>query len=409
MRNDVFLITVDCLRPDYLGAYNLTRRQTPVIDALARDAAIFTQAVCHMTCTTPALASLLTGAYPLHTGVRLLLGQLCDPNITTVAEYARRAGYTTGAFPSLFILNSTTGLDRGFDQFREVSNGIHSGRGGCWQTGDRLNAGVDRFLSDAGKQPVFCWIHYFDVHDAHLDKSVPVQTSYARDLRHKIDGLCLGGLQDVLRRHGRLDNAAFILTADHGECLFQHGQRGHGQHVYDSVLRVPLIIKWPGLTNARTQIDSQVRHVDVAATLLDLWNVPRTTWPAYMDGRSLLPLVRGELLAPVVSYAEANPRQIFSGDIKTITRFERAEIQAVRSEEHKLIINENGERELYDLLDDPLEMANRIQQLPEIADALAGRLAALTETGTATHASVPVAAEDEALVIQLLRDLGYVA
>jgi arylsulfatase A-like enzyme len=409
MSHDVFLISIDCLRPDYLGVYNRLRRQSPVIDGLSREGVVFTDAVSHAPFTTPAVASFLTGAYPPRTGVRLLLGQLCDSELTTVADFARQVGYVTGGFPSNFILNSPTGLSRGFDYFRDVHDGTPGGRGGCWQTGDRLNEAVDHFLDDAGRQPVFCWIHYFDLHDYHMDTSVPIETSYPRDLREKIDRGCIGGLKEILRRHNRLEDAAFILTADHGECLFQHGQRGHGHHLYDSVLRVPLIWNWPGLTRAGGRVDQQVRHVDILPTLADLWRIPPEEWPEHLAGRSLLPLLEGGSLGPAASYAEASPRQLFKGDITAVKDFEGPEQQAIRTEEYKLICHEDGGRELYSLLEDPLEKCNRAEALPEVVAELGGVLHNLAGDPQGRFASAEVSAQDEELVVQRLRDLGYVA
>jgi arylsulfatase A-like enzyme len=409
MRPDVFLISIDCLRPDYIGAYNRMRRLTPLIDSIADEAVLFTEAVCHAPVTTPAVASLLSGAYPPRTGVRLLLGQLCESGLTTVAEYARRAGYATAGFPSNFILNSPTGLGRGFDHFRDVLDGIDGGRGGCWQTGDRLNAALDNFLSDAGRCPVFCWIHYFDLHDCHLDQTVAHETSYPRDLRDKIDRGCLSDFRAVLRRHHRWDDAAIILTADHGECLFQHGQRGHGHHVYDSVIRVPLIWRWTGMIDRRGQVTDQVRHVDIVPTLLDLWEIPRPEWPAYLDGRSLVPLMQGASRVEEPSYAEASPRQLFQGNIKAIKQFEGPEIQAIRTSEYKLIRQENGERELYVLADDPLERTNQVKNLPDVAERFDRLLEDIVKSGPSRFASAEISADDEAQVVQRLRDLGYVA
>ena len=161
MCHDVFLIMIDCLRPDYLGVYDPKRRGSSLIDSLAEGAAVFTEAVTHAPFTTPAIASVLTGMYPFHTGIRLRLGQLCEASLPSLAEYARRAGFVTGGFPSAFLLNSDTGLDKGFDYYRDVTDGIMSGRGGYWQTGDRINEAVDRFLTDADRHPVFCFVHYF--------------------------------------------------------------------------------------------------------------------------------------------------------------------------------------------------------------------------------------------------------
>ena len=415
MFRDVFLVSVDCLRPDYLGAYNLLRRQTPNLDALAQGAAVFTQAVSHAPFTTPALASLLTGRYPFQTGVRLLLGQLCEAGVETLAEFARRAGYLTAGFPPTFILNCRTGLGRGFDYYRDIKDGLDTGRGGCWQKGDRLNQALDEFLAGAGRRRVFCWLHYFDLHDYHLDKGLPIETSYPRDLGERIDRDCVGGLIDILRRHSRFDDAAFILTADHGEDLFQHGHRGHGHHLYDTVLRVPLIWNFREPSQAR-RIDCQVRHVDIMPTLLELWGFARECWPAGLDGRSLVPLLGGDR-APQdgeprpanCSYAETSPGQLFEGDIKSYRAFAGPEQRSLRTGDYKFIAHDDGRRELYDLGDDPLEMANIAGAGAELADRFAGTLAAMTAGDDHRFRQIEFSPDEHQKVMSRLRELGYVA
>lgn len=416
MCHDVFLILIDCLRPDYLGVYNPQRRGTPTIDSLAEEAAVFTEAVTHAPFTTPAVASMLTGMYPFRTGVRLLLGQLCEPGLPSIAKYARRAGFVTGGFPAAFVINSDTGLDKGFDYYRDIHDGIVSGRGGCWQTGDKINEAVDRFLTDAGRQRVFCCIHYFDLHDYHLDTSVPVETSYERALSDKIDRGCIGGLLDILRRHDRFDDAAMILTADHGESLFQHGQRGHGHHLYDSVLRVPLIWRWGKRTALGDRIDRQVRHVDILPTLLQLWGFRSQEWPMPLDGRSLVPLFKGEPFARAedqglagLSYAEASPKQLFEGDIKAHKPFNGPELQSLRNEQYKFIMHNDGRRELYDLREDPSEMNDLAGTHPLVVDHFASELANLTADTAGNYTQVDYSEHEEKQILQRLHELGYVS
>jgi len=297
-----------------------------------------------------------------------------------------------------------------------VTEGIESGRGGCWQTGDRINEAVDRFLTDAGRHPVFCFVHYFDLHDYHLDAGVSVETSYARDLSDKVDRGCIGGLLDILRRHDRLDEAAVILTSDHGESLFQHGQRGHGHHLYDSVLRVPLIWRWGKRTASGGRIDRQVRHVDILPTMLQLWGFPREEWPAPLAGQSLVPLLNGELRpddnshwSPGLSYAEASPRQLFEGDIKAHKPFNGPELQSLRSEQYKFILHDNGTRELYDLGHDPSEMNDVAPANASLANHFASELADLAEGAAGNYAQIEYGEDEERQVLQRLHALGYVS
>ncbi len=325
-RPDVFLISIDCLRPDYVGAFNRLSRLTPNLDRILEPGALFTNAVSHAPFTTPAVASLLTGQYPCQNGVRLLLGQVCRPMTTTIATIARAAGYRTAGFPSTFILNASTGLSRGFDEYRDIDDGHYSGRGGCWQTGDALNAALDGFLAKAGRDPVFAWLHYFDLHEYHTDAAAPPHVTYARDLREKVDRDCIGGLLAILDKHDRRRDAAFIITADHGECLFQHGVRGHGQHLYDSVIRVPLGIHWPGSEFARPRVERrQARHVDLLPTLADLWGFvgePHAVGSGISLRRSGAP---GDGIS-TASYAEASPKQLFEGNTAEIKSFQGPEL-----------------------------------------------------------------------------------
>ncbi len=416
MFRDLFLISIDCLRPDSLGSYNLTRRQTPNLDAIAAEGTIFTQAVSHAPFTTPALGSLLTGRYPNHTGIRLLLGQLCDAGVPTLAEFAGRAGYLTAGFPSSFVLNSETGLARGFDHYRDIREGIDAGRNGHWQTGDRLNNALDRFLAQSGRRRVFCWLHYFDLHEYHLDKAVPIETSYARDLCERIDRDCIGGLMEVLRRRGRLDHAGFIITADHGEDLYQHGHRGHGHHLYDSVLRVPLIWNLRAPDEMRRHVRRQVRHVDVMPTLLEIWGFARETWPTGLDGQSLVPLLRGDPIPERdepdrdnCSYAEASPRQLFEGDTESYRTFAGPEQCSLRTSGFKFIRHGDGRRELYDLRTDPLEMTNIADARREWADRFDRTLADATASDDDRFRAIDYSEGDGEKVMSRLRELGYVA
>lgn len=407
---DVFLISIDCLRPDHVGAFNRLSRLTPNLDRILSRGTLFTRAVSHAPFTTPAVASLLAGRYPFETGVRLLLGQLCNPDAGTMAEAARRAGYVTAGFPSSFILNSETGLNRGFDEYRDIEDGVMTHRGGCWQDSAPLNRSLDAFLRRAGRDRVFCWLHYFDLHEYHQDTSLPPQTSYARDLNEKIDGGSIAELMAILDRHQRLNDAAFVITADHGECLFQHGVRGHGQHLYNSVLHVPLGIAWPSRFCAGDVRNLLVRHVDLLPTLMDLWDVEPDGKFDRLPGRSLVST--SATPNDLASYAEASPRQLFDGKADDIRAFEGPEIQAIQTQDYKLIRHTSGERELYDLRIDPGEFANRMKLNEQLwqdqADVLARHLDEIVTARGASFASTSAASPRCNVVHERLRDLGYV-
>ncbi len=400
---DVYLITIDCLRPDYVGAFNRLTRMTPTLDELMSRGTIFSQCVSHAPFTTPSIASLMTGHYPLDTGVRLLLGQLCNESLPTIAQVAKRAGYTTAGFPSAFILNSDTGLQRGFDLYRDIDDGVSSTRGGCWQPCAPIHDAFERFLIDAGRDPVFCWLHYFDLHDYHLDQTLPHAASYARDVHEKVDQQCMRGLLSIIERHRSVDNAAFVITADHGECLYQHGQRGHGWHVYDSVIRVPLAISWPGKVAGEKVNHHLARHIDLLPTLAKRWGVDM---PSATPGDDLFEHTDR---SDIVSYAEASPRQLFEGDATARKAFAGPEMQSIRNERYKYIRHEDGRTELYDLMLDPHEHHDRSSMQPDALAAMASRLDAfLASTGNASRTRSMEAEHESAAVRERLLALGYI-
>jgi len=400
---DVYLITIDCLRPDYVGAFNRMARLTPTLDELMARGTIFSQCVSHAPFTTPAIASLMTGHYPLETGVRLLLGQLCNESLPTIAQLAQQAGYTTAGFPSAFILNSDTGLQRGFNLYRDIDDGVSSSRGGCWQPCAPIHAALDRFLKDASRDPVFCWLHYFDLHDYHVDASMPHTASYARDVYEKIDQQCIRGLLSIIERHRSVNDAAFVITADHGECLYQHGQRGHGWHVYDSVIRVPLAITWPGKVSTEGVSYRLARHIDLLPTLARLWGINMSQSTPGVDSFDF------ENRNELVSYAEASPRQLFEGDATARKPFAGPEMQSVRNERYKLIRHEDGRNELYDLLLDPHEHHDRSSTEASAFATMTAELDALLESTGSASRTRPLDTEDESVAVrERLQALGYV-
>ncbi|MCZ6767583.1 MAG: sulfatase-like hydrolase/transferase, partial [bacterium] len=112
----VLLLTIDTLRPDYLSLNGYDRATSPFLDDFLADAFQFSRAITPIARTTPALASLLTGAYPHTTGVRTLTDSLSD-EVTSIAEVFREAGYQTVAVVTNNVLKPERRLDRGFDVY----------------------------------------------------------------------------------------------------------------------------------------------------------------------------------------------------------------------------------------------------------------------------------------------------
>jgi arylsulfatase A-like enzyme/predicted Zn-dependent protease len=280
-----------------------------VIDALAARGVRFADVVTPVPLTLPAHVSLLTATSPLVHGVRENLGFRLPKSIPTAAETFRAAGYETAAFVSAYPLHRQFGLGRGFDHYDD-----HFTRGGTAnrptpveRRADETVSSVDAWVSESighPQRPLFLWVHLFDPHAPYE----PPEPFLTRFRRHPYDGEVafadaqIGVLLERLSvaRRGRRQIVA--VTADHGEGLGDHGEPTHGLFIYDSTVRVPLILSGVGMPPARV-VPSPARLIDVVPTLLDFAGVPtlagaegvslrraisgdRTTRPAYIESLS---------------------------------------------------------------------------------------------------------------------------
>ncbi len=398
-KGDVILITIDTLRADRLGCYGYRQIETPNIDALARDGVLFADAVVPVPLTLPSHASILTGTYPPYHGVHDFMGKGLDPQHATLAEAFKAGGWKTAAFVSAFVLDSTWGLDQGFDHYFDNFNleeyqGINPGL-----IQRRASETIDKALEwlERNQGPAFVWVHLFDPHSDYN----PPEPFRSRYRRSPYDGEVaytdqqLGRLFGYLKQSGRYDNAVIALLSDHGESLGEHGESEHGFFIYDATIKIPFIIKPPArLKLAGRRIATQVSSVDLAPTLLQLAGISSDALPA-AQGRRLLSLMSGKP-APVTStYAESfYPRNSFGWH----------ELKAVRNGRYKYI--EAPRPELYDLERDPGERENIYQKQRALAARLRQELAALEQRFSGKSGASAEGVSPEAL--ERLQSLGYI-
>lgn len=183
---------------------------------------------------------------------------------------------------------------------------------------------------------------------------------------------------DTLRDEGTLDQTAILITADHGEGLGNHGTWGHGRP-YEDTIHIPLILWRPGLLPEGLRVKGFAQHVDLAPTILELMRIARSgqplqthiscyqTWPGgvidvSMEGVSLLKRIHGEQESPgsIVTEVRRGP-----GD---------PGYRVLRSEHWKLIESLGGDKELYNLRDDPMEKTNLANQYSGRTEAMSRQL-----------------------------------
>src|ERR1700731_3234745 len=355
---DVFLITIDTLRPDHVGCYGYKQAETPGLDALAADGVRFTQAFTHSPITNTSHITILTGLLPGVHGVTDF-GIPLSPQHVTAAELLKKHGYKTAAFIGAVILDSNTlapGLDRGFDFYDNFpkddskdADGKNKPRWGrVERRGMDVVAHAESWFEKHRTGPHFVWVHLYDPHDPY-EPPPPFSEKY-KD--HLYDGEIAYADSAVarwiafLKKAGVYDNAIIVVTGDHGEGLGEPGEETHGLFLYDSTLHVPLVLKTTGSAHHGTVIDSQVRTTDILPTILSATGVAA---PAELNGESLLPLIEQTKTAQ-------GPNRALFGETDYPLRWGWAPLRALRTANTKWI--EAPRPELYDLQADPKELKN---------------------------------------------------
>jgi arylsulfatase A-like enzyme len=371
---NVIVITLDTTRADRLAPYGFMDAPMPALEQLANEGAVFLQASSVAPLTLPAHASLFTGLLPPHHGVRDNADPPLADGTTTLAETLRARGYRTGAFVASVVLDRDRGLAQGFETYHGVTASTDSGASGRQRRADAVIDDALRWLDTVGESRFFLWAHLYDAHRPY-DAPEPYRSRYAHDPYVGeiafMDGE-IGRLLRDLERRRLLDRTVIVVAGDHGESLGDHGESDHGVFVYESVLRVPLIIRGPGVAPAR--ISEVVRLTDVMPTVLDLVSVEAEPG----DGASLTALMRG--------HGTEGDRDVYAESLYP-ERFGLSALRAVRVGRFKLI--EAPRPELYDLDRDPFEQRNIIGERSALAEMMRRQLAGWAATDDAGRDASP--------------------
>lgn len=415
----VVLVSIDTLRTDHLGCYGYPRPTSPNLDAFASGALVFEDVTSPSPWTLPAHASLLTGVYPSRHGMKGPDVYL-PPAIPTLAETLARHGFMTAAVVNSHRLSEHYGLDRGFRKFLYVRENA-----GQREPGTAITEKAVRWLQNHADKRLFLFVHYYDVHSDYASRPEferLFRGSYrgpadgttrqlqafregrvrfnAQDAAHLVDLYDAGIRQldeELKRLLGAIERQAsgralvFVLS-DHGEEFLERGGVLHGRTQFQELVRVPLIVRGPGLPAGR-RIKTPVSLLDVFPTLLRLVGV---TPPPGLDGEDLTPLWSGASrpgLQDRVLFGEAD-----QGNAEVdITR-------AVRRGRHKLHYDRlTRASRLFDLEVDPWERDDVAARETEVVARLSERLARFLLIPAPVVRPVPLSPEEA----ERLRSLGY--
>lgn len=336
----IVMTIVDSLRPDHLSSYGYNRQTTPELDSrLAQRGTRFSHAISAGPWTWPANAAITTGVHPFRFG-----NSWDEPTLPlafpTLAERLKAAGYTTAGFMTAYYASSRFGFQRGFDLFDDelALTRTTATKGRVTEVNSRaldwLNTVWKPQLSAQG--PLFLLLYYYEPHvyflppapyDTRYDPSYTgsfTGTTYAngkevilgqlvptaRDVEH-LRALYDGEISFWDAEYAKLldqlepllgDQTLWALTADHGEAFGEHSMWVHGQAIYEEVIRVPLLLRGPGIP-ANQVINTAVENIDIHATLLESAGL---TVPAGMEAQSLWPVLRGETVPRRVIFSRVD-------------------------------------------------------------------------------------------------------
>jgi len=340
----VLLVTVDTLRPDRMGLYGDPHGATPHLDALGRESVHFPETRSQYPGTRFSMSSMLRGRHPACTPefqADLGVGTLDGPP-PMFAERLRSLGFRTALFVDLNEVDLASPGRFGF--FRE---GVDRIVNVPEPSSAELARSAVEHLVERGAERTFTWIHFNDPHGPY--RSLPEfpfgSSEEARYLSEVAAadaavGLLVGGLS----RAGLLDRLIVVVHSDHGEEFGEHGGRTHLTTTYEEQVRVPLLIRVPGLGAGPASASAAL--LDVVPTLSELLDLPRDPG---LHGRSLVPQLLDRDLGL--------DRPVFSQVDHLVTTGDR--LRAVIRGPYKLILDlGSGSRELYDLSRDPRELRN---------------------------------------------------
>lgn len=368
---NLVLITLDTTRADHLGCYGSRSGASPAIDAFASRAVRFEQADSVVPLTLPSHATLLTGLQPQRHGLRLNSGGTLRGSVETLATVLSRHGFQTGAFVGSRVLDHRFGLARGFGTYDDAvkidSENAPEALDGERPAGAVADAAL-AWLRGTGTRPFFAWIHFYDAHAPYAPPQ-PYRTRFASS---PYDGEIAYADSQIARILEYLDRARLrehtvvAIAGDHGEGLGEHGEATHGLLLYESTLRVPLIIAAPSLLPH--VVHESISTTDVAPTLAALSGVAMNV--VRLDGR--------DLSADLVHRREPPPRDIYA-ETRYPRTFGWSDLGAFRRDGKKLISGTLDE--LFDLDGDPHETANILEGDRQMYRQLAAALVPLRRRG----------------------------
>ncbi len=408
---DVLLVTVDTLRADRLGAYGYERDTSPHLDRLMARGVRFTQARTPEPLTAPALASMLTGLEP-HEHAASRNGLRVRGDLPSFPRVLKRRGYDTAAFVGNWTLrDELSGLGEHFEEYTEVLNkarwfGFLKGEATAEDLTDRA---LEWLQERDAERPYLLWVHYVEPHAPYVLQEAftdQVGRGEAGSKSYRYDTEIAFVDHHIARLLEATDDEDIVVfTADHGESLGEHDYWGHGRHLYEPTLHIPMSVTWPAGLETGTVEAPAMLH-DLGATLLALTG---HEVPEFLGGYDWSGVLRGEQEADVtrVTRYQAHKGAVQRRDAPQRVRQQGLlEVARLEAGVKEILRVTNLHRWTFDLTADPAELRSSVPLASAATDPL-------NRWWNEVHAGLelsdelpPPSLDDEDL--EALRALGYI-
>ena len=351
---DIIIVSVDTLRAANLGVYGYERATSPNVDRWFADSAVYTRAYSTDANTSPAIASMLTGQLPQDHGVRLLY-QLIDEEVVALPDLLPEAYESAAVVSNMALTDEAIGWGHRFDHYDDYVDQREPYRKIFEREARRTtDAALDWFRGrDDPSRPMFLWVHYMDPHGPYHPpedwqfsfghpEPLPIPLERVPDYQREPginDGHTyedrydeeiaymdreVGRLLDTLAAERGLEGTLLLFTADHGESMMEHEKWfTHGYHVYDELVRIPLMVRAPGVAAGKRAELASI--ADVAATALRFAGVEPPPTMIDVDLRTGWGLSEHRVVFSEARSPGVQRRAAISGNGKWVVEYERQE------------------------------------------------------------------------------------
>jgi arylsulfatase A-like enzyme len=437
---NVILISLDTLRADHLGCYGYPRNTSPNIDLIAQEGALFLQNFAHAPGTYPSHWSMMTAMFPNNHYYYYHMDHFYNPSLLTLASLLRDAGYLTAAYTGGAGVSARLGFAQGFDSYFE-----YKGSGLEQESLEDLYRKSQNWIETYKNRKFFLFLHTYEIHDPYIppkefrQKISQEKLKWNRALLQKIfkwpkgrfkplsqkekdnlvvlydgeirytDECLIKPLVDYLKDQDLYDQTMIIITSDHGEEFYEHKGWGHSTSLYNELLSVPLIVKFPHDEHRSKKIPQIVRSVDIVPTIIEVLDIEVSDYK--FDGESLIPLLNGKDKEDRIFISEKRFGPMFPDRIATNEANFKLVVNSPYSGIHIGYYHPDPphppEIELFDMIADPLEKENLADKEAQVVRELLEKIDLYRKNSKIKNSKTLRPAFDKKLE-ERLKALGYI-